>query len=146
MEQVVFSSWKVKKLCFLGWKNTLYPINPCSSLLNKSYDVCVSNQVSYYFLRIFMIYFHCTSYPLPHPLKYVLLWEMNWNKVSLMIFDKNTSLLFLKVFYKTTNPLFLRIFSENVPLNVSTVSPLPSPPTHTFHGAASELDFTLHSK
>ena len=96
---------------------------------------CVSDQVSYYFLRIFMIYFHCTSYPLPHPLKYVLLWEMNWNKVShysLMIFDKNTNLLFLKVFYKTTNPLFLRIFSENVPLNVSTVSPLPSPPLPHF--------------
>ena len=38
----------------------------------------------------------------------------------------------------------LGIFGIKIPLNVSTVS-LPSP-SHTFHGAASELDFTLHSR
>ena len=38
----------------------------------------------------------------------------------------------------------LGIFGVKIPLNVSTVS-LPSP-SHTFHGAASELDFTLHSR
>ena len=43
-------------------------------------------------------------------------------------------------------PLCLRIFSGIFPLMYPLYPPLPLLPTHTFHGAASELDFTLHPK
>ena len=46
--------------------------------------------------------------------------------------------------FRITSYQDLGIFGVKIPLNVSTVS-LPSP-SHTFHGAASELDFTLHSR
>ena len=46
--------------------------------------------------------------------------------------------------FRMTSYQDLGIFGVKIPLNVSTVS-LPSP-SHTFHGAASELDFTLHSR
>ena len=102
--------------------------------LINSFSMC---QIKFHIIFWGYLYPLYLLYPLPHPQKYVLLWEMIWNKVSHYI---------LRIFDKNTNPLFLRIFSENVPLNVSTVSPTPPHPTHTFHGAASELDFTLRSK